>query len=175
MTPDPGFYSRLDLACEESAIRYARSHAKDTLTGWGLLDEVIHDALTIVAELSSNAVRHAGGRTQPFGVVPGQPHVPACALLLWRTSSRLYVAMYDESPNPPVLRPASTTAESGRGVQLIDGLSGGVWGFERAAPGGGKTVWACLKTPPVQSQGFPALADQPGDASASPRSPSTLR
>lgn len=66
------FQSRLDLACEPSAIRYARRHAEVTLRHWGISAEVSYDALTIVAELATNAVRHTGGAAEPFDPVTGE-------------------------------------------------------------------------------------------------------
>jgi hypothetical protein len=52
--------------------------------------------------------------------------------------------MYDESDQPPVLRPQSTDTENGRGLQLVAGLSRDVWGYQLSAPAHGKTVWAEL-------------------------------
>jgi serine/threonine-protein kinase RsbW len=108
--------SRLDLACEPSAVRYARQHAKDTLQQWGVPSEVSYDALTIVAELATNAVRHAGADAEPFDPAQGQPRVRMCALAMWISNSVLYISMFDEGRQAPVLRPAPDDSENGRGL-----------------------------------------------------------
>ncbi|WP_329138099.1 ATP-binding protein [Streptomyces sp. NBC_01476] len=147
MTPNSRYLSRLDLACEQSAVRHARKHAEVVLREWGFPDDIAFDALTIVAELSSNAVRHAGVDTQPFDPSGGQPRVPTCALVLWISGGRLCLSMSDESPEPPVLRPESDDAVTGRGVRLIAGLSEGAWGYQPANDRPGKIVWAWLRLP----------------------------
>jgi anti-sigma regulatory factor (Ser/Thr protein kinase) len=152
VTPSSRFHSVLDLACERSAVRYAKGHADAVLRDWGLAEDLAYDALTVVAELASNAVRHAGAEAQPFAPGRRQPHVPRCELTLWITAGRLCIAMYDESPRPPLLRPPSADSENGRGLQLVNGLSNGAWGYQLATPGPGKTVWvqlpATIRVPP---------------------------
>ncbi|WP_328913279.1 MULTISPECIES: ATP-binding protein [unclassified Streptomyces] len=139
--------SRLDLACEPSAVRYARGHAEDTLRRWGIPVEAAFDALTVVAELVTNAVRHAGGAAEPFDPVQGQPKVRSCSLTMWIASSSLYIAVYDEDRSPPILRPLSDDAENGRGLRLVAGLSEGAWGFQLTADNRGKLVWSRLRLP----------------------------
>jgi serine/threonine-protein kinase RsbW len=140
--------SRLDLACEPSAVRFARSHADDILQKWQMPDEVLFDAATVVTELTSNAVRHAGRPAVPFEPEQGRPPaIPQCALTLWVTNTRLHIGVWDQSTARPVLRPVSYDAEGGRGLQVVVGLSEGQWGAVPAKPTG-KIVWAAcaLKT-----------------------------
>ncbi|MFJ4406797.1 MULTISPECIES: ATP-binding protein [unclassified Streptomyces] len=144
MTSSSRLHSVLDLACERSAVRYAKGHADAVLRDWGLPEDLAYDALTVVAELASNAVRHAGAEAKPFAPDCGQPHVPRCELTLWIAADRLCIAMYDESPRPPLLRPPSAESENGRGLQLVNGLSDGAWGYQPAAHRPGKAVWAQL-------------------------------
>jgi anti-sigma regulatory factor (Ser/Thr protein kinase) len=153
MTPGSRFHSVLTLACEPSAVRYARGHADAVLRDWCLPEEEAYDALTVVAELASNAVRHAGAEAQPFTPGHGQPRALCCQLSLWLANGRLRISMYDESDQPPVLRPRSTDTENGRGLQLVAGLSRDVWGYQLSAPAHGKTVWAEL---PVAAATSPA-------------------
>jgi hypothetical protein len=146
--------SKLDLACEPSAVRYARSHARDVLARWGLFGEVADDAMTVVSELATNAVRHAGGPVEPFSPEHGRPRVSLCYLSMLAFPDHMYVAFYDEATHlPPVLRHATPDAESGRGIVIIDALTGGDWGWSRPNSGPGKIVWARLKLP---SQNAPA-------------------
>ena len=140
--------SRLDLACEPSAARYARSHTRDVLQKWGLPLGIIDDALTIVSELASNAVRHAGGNAEPFNEEHGQPKVRLCSLSLLGLPNYLYLAVYDEELTlPPVPRLASDEAETGRGIPIIDALTHGDWGWLPSVGRPGKLVWARLKVP----------------------------
>jgi anti-sigma regulatory factor (Ser/Thr protein kinase) len=148
MTPDSRPFSRLDLACEPSSIRYARRHAEDTLERWGVPEETVCDALTIVSELATNAVRHTGPSIEPSAPSGGQSEVRQCSLMLWTAASRLYVSVWDENPAPPVLRAVSDYAETGRGLQLVSTLSGGSWGYEQTPERPGKRVWAALRLPP---------------------------
>jgi hypothetical protein len=147
MAPGSGYHSRLDLACEPSAVRYARGHAEDTLQTWGVTGDLADDALIVVSELATNAVRHTGRNAEPFDPARGRPKVPVCALLLWLDVNGLYVAVYDESRQVPVPRPPSDDLESGRGLQLVAGLSEGAWGFDYPAGKAGKVVWARLRLP----------------------------
>jgi hypothetical protein len=51
-------------------------------------------------------------------------------------------AVLDPSASAPVLRMPDRTAESGRGLQMVDALSD-VWGWSPVT-GRGKAVWAIL-------------------------------
>lgn len=138
--------SRLDLACEPSAVHFARSHAEDVLKTWQVPAEVVYDAVTMVAELTTNAVRHAGSAAVPFAAEQGRPAVvPQCALTLWVTNTRLHVGVWDQNARPAVLRPFSPEAETGRGILMVAGLSEGLWGS--APTEDGKIVWAALPLP----------------------------
>ena len=66
-------HDKLDLAAEPSAVRCARHHTARVLTEWCVLTEARDDALLIVSELISNAIRHA--RTPPEEAQRGvRPH-----------------------------------------------------------------------------------------------------
>lgn len=171
MAPSFSFQSRLDLACEPSAVRYARQHAQDTLRQWGIPADVLHDAVTIVAELASNAVRHAGADAEPFDSMRRRPQVGLCSLGLRISDHKLYISMFDESQQAPVVRPASADSEDGRGLQLVAGLSAGTWGFSYAPFLSGKHVWACLRLPVPRP---PAGPEQARQSPAGRQSPDAL-
>lgn len=140
----------LDLACEPSAVRWARRHADDVLTKWGLANDVVDDVLLIVSELATNAVRHAGGGAAPFDPANGQRKVGCCDLTILRFPDCLYVSFYDEAHGrQPVLRNGPIDAESGRGIALIHQLSGGQWGCTPSTNKPGKIVWVRLNLPAV--------------------------
>jgi two-component sensor histidine kinase len=129
----PILRSRLELACEPSATRYALGHARDVVGRWRLPRAVAEDALLVVDELVINAVRHAGAAAEAFEPGRGQPRVRACALVLWVVGEDLLIAVQDQSDQPPVLREVSLDAEDGRGLQLVAGLSDGRWGLHLPA------------------------------------------
>ncbi|MFJ2957299.1 ATP-binding protein [Streptomyces sp. NPDC087270] len=141
MSLDTGFCSRLDLTCEPASIQLARDHTRQTLARWGVAEEVAFDALTVVSELATNAVRHAA-MPRSSGE---QPQRWSCSMLLCPAAGSLYVSVGDQSPLPPVLRSAGEHAESGRGLHIISALCHNRWGFERSLDGRGKHVWAALQ------------------------------
>lgn len=144
MTFDSDSPSRLELACEPSATRYAVGHARDVLGRWRVPRDVRGDAVLIVDELITNAVRHAGSAAEPFAPERGRPRVRGCALELSVVDGGLLICVHDESTQLPALRGVSLDAEGGRGLQLIAGLSEGNWGHALLAAGAGKSVWARL-------------------------------
>lgn len=109
----------------------AREVSRLQLAEWGMsvLCEV---ADVIVTELVTNAVQ--ASRCQ------GGP-----AQLGFRMSvsgPRVRIEVWDTAPGQPRLRTdVAALDESGRGLQLVDELSGGRWG-SRGCPADGKVVWA---------------------------------
>lgn len=85
----------------------------------------------LVSELVSNVVLHA--RTP-------------CRLRIVRVADRVRVEVGDGSDQvPAAVPPADPLAQSGRGLQLVDGLSA-AHGIE-LEPGGGKRIWFELDVP----------------------------
>ena len=162
MVPGPVALSRLDLACEPSSIRSARRHARDTLERWAVPDEVLCDALVIVSELATNAVRHTAPPIPSAVPGGGQPKAHRYSLTLWTAGLRLYIAVRDENPAPPVLRAAPDYAETGRGLRLVSTLTEGRWGYERTPERPGKQVWAALALPAIGTTACPQPVDTPG-------------
>lgn len=161
MASSSRYFSRLDLACEMPAILLARLHVDDVLGTWGLSKDVVYDARTIVAELTTNAVRHVGDKVRPFDPEGGQPCVTVCTLCLWVSNGRLCISLHDASPELPQLRPVSETSENGRGLQMVAGLSEGSWGYQQTGFRPGKVVWAWLRLPsrPMEPKHVPAETD----------------
>ena len=90
----------------------------------------VNDILTVLSELETNALHHAGGAT---GV---RAHL---------LDDMLRLEVDDASARMPVLR-ASAGASGGFGLRIIDQLAVR-WGYTRS--GDGKTVWAILPCPSV--------------------------
>lgn len=119
--------SRLELADTPRPGRAARRHTRATLRTWGVEDTLIDDCELVVAELVSNAERHA-----------------AAVVSLWLErcyGDLLVIAVQDRSPGRvPQVRPGSSGV-SGRGMHLVASMS------ERhgwITIGDSKFVWATL-------------------------------
>lgn len=99
------------------------------------IDELVDDATLCTSELVTNACVHAKG--------------DGAALWLAVEEGRVLVVVYDGDEDPPVIR--ELTPErwemGGRGLYLVDALTGGRWGHARYVPYGGlphpagKAVW----------------------------------
>lgn len=111
----------------ESA-RAARRLVHLAPNAWGL--NGLQDAAEIViSELLTNAVLHA--RRDSVRVTVTR-----------LSDERAQVAVVDLSRKQPEPRPAGSEEESGRGLEIVDVLSGGRWGVEPVP--WGKRVWAEL-------------------------------
>jgi anti-sigma regulatory factor (Ser/Thr protein kinase) len=122
--PMPGL-ERLDLPTGPLAARMARRYLLSRLAD--LPPDVVDEVLLMTSELVTNAVRH--------GAAPIQ-------LRLHRRGGTLRVDISDGGVPLAMTIPArSRTAESGRGLLLVDALASN-WGSQDhgdASPG--KTVW----------------------------------
>ncbi|WP_316529544.1 ATP-binding protein [Kitasatospora brasiliensis] len=105
-------------------IALARQTLHNAMTGIGWSPSPIFDAQLALVELLVNAWRHGD--------------TPAPLVEIVSVNDSLRVAVTDESPVIPSAPPLSLLAESGRGLQLVAGLtrSWGVDSHER-----GKSVW----------------------------------
>ncbi|MFF5146609.1 ATP-binding protein [Streptomyces sp. NPDC013157] len=130
------------LPARYEAVREARRFTRRTLGQWDVGDR-FDDICLVVSELVTNALRHA---------VPGEtdylvaPQGPAVRLHLMRWTGRLVCAVRDPSHETPVPRDSDDfSAESGRGLFLVDSFSDG-WGWHPLAGAlSGKVVWALFR------------------------------
>lgn len=139
------------------SVRGARHFTRETLHRWNM-DELFDNVALVVSELATNALRHAGpdvgdgtGRTGGF-VDAYAPAAPPPKLDLIRWPSRLMCTVRDGSDASPVEGEADFSAESGRGLYLVDSFSDS-WGWHPLgdAPHG-KVVWALFRLPQVPAQ-----------------------
>ncbi|MEU6405574.1 ATP-binding protein [Streptomyces sp. NPDC046985] len=160
------------LPARYEAVRDARRFTRGTLDQWELADR-FDDVCLVVSELVTNALRHALPAPPPAACEQGPP-VDACEqgpsaaaceqspsaaaqgaavrLHLMRWTERLVCAVRDPSQDSPAPRDADDdfSAESGRGLCLVDSFSDG-WGWHPLTGAlGGKVVWALFRLRPHQ-------------------------
>jgi anti-sigma regulatory factor (Ser/Thr protein kinase) len=122
----------LELVPALRAPRAARAFVAETLTAWDIQAEEVDAAQLVVSELVTNAVLHS-------------PESATISLHLRLTDGAVRVLVTDGSPGRPERRahPEPWTAESGRGVQIVEAFTE-QWGTETHG-GSGKTVWCELR------------------------------
>jgi anti-sigma regulatory factor (Ser/Thr protein kinase) len=114
-------------------VRTARDFAMQALTAWGGCRRG-DDIRVCVSELAGNAVRHA------------HPDGGDYLVRLIRHPHCLHVEVHDRAhPFGVRIRPASPSAEAGRGMRIVQELCDD-WGVSTGT-GIGKTVWACFRRP----------------------------
>ncbi|MFI2312568.1 hypothetical protein AMK17_19590 [Streptomyces sp. CB00072] len=111
------------------SVRRARRLVHLALDVWGLAD-VQGAAELVVSELLTNAVLHAR-RGDSVRVTVTRLE-----------GGRVRVAVVDLSKDWPAPRDAGGDEESGRGLGIVEALSGGRWGVDPLP--WGKRVWASL-------------------------------
>ncbi|MFD9717665.1 ATP-binding protein [Streptomyces sp. NPDC059076] len=135
------------LSARYEAVRGARHFTRSTLQQWELSDR-FDDVSLVVSELVTNALRHA----LPEDAADDAQHPPV-RLHLLRWPGRLVCAVRDPSPETPgtpfdddvPFPDPRGTAESGRGLFLVDSYSDS-WGWHPLAGAlHGKVVWALFQ------------------------------
>ncbi|WP_236243226.1 ATP-binding protein [Streptomyces sp. CC228A] len=135
------------LPARYEAVRGARQFTDTTLAQWNLSDR-FDDVALVVSELVTNALRHA----LPADTPRDHAHDPPVRLHLMRWASRLVCAVRDPSPQTPRTPEPRTaeedfSAESGRGLFLVESFSDS-WGWHPLAGTlHGKVVWALFRLP----------------------------
>ncbi|MCW2889424.1 MAG: hypothetical protein QOE54_4651 [Streptosporangiaceae bacterium] len=127
--------ARCVLRAVPSAPKTARDFTRSTLTDWQLA-ELFDDSQMTVSELVTNALRHGlRGLRQPRRPHPVQ-------LVLVRDERRLLAVVTDPSDQVPVRTQPDETAETGRGLRIVEAVSSR-WGWAPLGTGG-KAVWAAF-------------------------------
>ncbi|MFI9808884.1 ATP-binding protein [Streptomyces sp. NPDC052301] len=128
------------LPARYEAVREARRFTRGTLDQWDVGDR-FDDICLVVSELVTNALRH--GLPTEAGC-PEHAQSVRLHLLCW--SERLVCAVRDPSHETPVPRDSDDfSAESGRGLFLVDSFADS-WGWHPLAGTlQGKVVWALFR------------------------------
>ncbi|HET6709464.1 ATP-binding protein [Amycolatopsis sp.] len=112
----------------DGGLATARRFARIALLAW-TGGAAVDDALLVVTELATNALKHGGGDPR---------------LRLSVDGADVRIEVFDDNPAPPVLRPAGP--DGGWGLALVDRLTS-AWGTARH--GSGKVVWCVLSASPA--------------------------
>ncbi len=116
---------------ELTEVRRARETLRKALSDWGH-GEHLDLAELILSELVTNAIRHGEGPVDVSMSCQG---------------SCLHLTVHDYGPGRPVRRTVTAGEESGRGLEVVDGLLELQGGRRTLLPdpaGGGKTVRVAL-------------------------------
>ncbi len=117
---------------EPRRVSQVREWVRKTMPGWGLAEHADIVEL-IVSELVTNAIVHGAGPVE---------------ICLSRAPGHLQVEVRDHGAGQPALRHPAAEDMTGRGVALVDtltGSSGGSWGVTASTRGEpGKTVYAII-------------------------------
>lgn len=111
-------------------VGQARRELRRELDAWGLT-ELADTAELVLSELFGNAVRHACG---PMDRQVETRYEPLA-------DGGVRIEVHDANGVHPERQNASADAESGRGLALVDTLTGGRWGVSDRE-GVGKMMWA---------------------------------
>ncbi|MFD7436530.1 ATP-binding protein [Streptomyces sp. NPDC059861] len=137
------------LPARYEAVREARQFTRRTLDQWDV-GHRFDDVCLVVSELVTNALRHGLPSVAPRPPARDGDHTPPQVRLhLMRWTERLVCAVRDPSNDSPVAREADDfSAESGRGLFLVDSFCDS-WGWHPLAGTlSGKVVWAMFRLQP---------------------------
>jgi anti-sigma regulatory factor (Ser/Thr protein kinase) len=130
LTAVPEYSASWFLSRDLTEARNAREQARKALLAWELGEHADTTEL-ILSELVANAIRHGQG---PIGV------------RISHDGTSLRVEVHDDGAGRPVRRPVTADDESGRGLEVVDGLlgMGGIRGVTDDDAGDGKTVYVAI-------------------------------
>lgn len=122
---------------EAQEVAQLRRSLRHRLDRWGL-HELSEAAQLCVSELVTNVIKHVG---------PGTP----TTLTVCMSGTRLRIEVHDPDPRAlPTLTDATSDAEAGRGLALIDAVADR-WGVDLAP--GRKATWCELRTSLTKADG----------------------
>nr|WP_223186712.1 ATP-binding protein [Streptomyces sp. CBMA29] len=118
----------------------ARHELRGHLGAWGM--PTLADAAEVVlSELLTNSLRHARS-----------PQGRLIETRYERLDGGVQIEVHDANESWPVLQEPSADAECGRGLALVDAITGARWGVS-AREGVGKRVWAVVAQDDADAEG----------------------
>jgi hypothetical protein len=136
--------SILPLAALSTAPSAARAHVRATLATWRMSS--LADALElVVSELVTNGVNASADGDDSSRHAEG--HLPVIQLRLLTDGVWLVAEVWDDAPGVPIRLRAMPDDESGRGLALVDMITGSQWGWRVTSPRPGMCVWAAFEVP----------------------------
>lgn len=136
------FQSYLELGALPSAVPCARLHARQVVWEWGA--QVLADPVELVtSELVTNGLQASAGLTGGRYAGRWTPGVPPLRLWLRGDGRRVVIEVWDGNDKLPFRQVASVSAESGRGLLLVEAVST-TWGSYQLEDSSGKVVWAVI-------------------------------
>jgi anti-sigma regulatory factor (Ser/Thr protein kinase) len=136
----------------------ARSLTRTTLEGWGL-EELADDAMVVVSELVTNALRYGVRTDEQRRPLPPATDEQPFLLSLVHYGGSVLCAVFDPGTEVPVVREPDFLRESGRGLHVMQSLSES-WGWT-TPDRHGKAVWALLQSGREPENGQEAEAASP--------------
>ncbi|MYT30043.1 MULTISPECIES: ATP-binding protein [unclassified Streptomyces] len=141
--PGPDGFAACALSGAECTVAEARRFTRTTLEAWRMCPHLADNAVLVVSELVSNALRHGAADPLDMGFnFLSEERFCHAWLALTRQERGVLCAVSDGGTRAPVLRPQEALAESGRGLHLVNQLSDS-WGWT-PPDHSGKTVWATV-------------------------------
>jgi len=147
----------IDTTCAAAARRFFR----EAVSSLGIPSGLLHDGVTMASELAANTL-HAQRNVALGAARQRAAGIPEIWLYIRGSgsASELVCKVFDTERNwtagsAPGMSSAPLDSVSGRGLQVVAGLSGGQWGchLSRSRLGNwkvpGKAVWFSLRLPPT--------------------------
>jgi anti-sigma regulatory factor (Ser/Thr protein kinase) len=131
-TGQAGLVHRMELPPTAETVAVARNGTRESLQSCGL-SHLAENAVLLVSELVTNAVRHARGDGSPL------------ELLVIQSGTVLRIEILDTDPRPPTPRTPGALDGSGFGFVLVQAIADD-WGVSQTSTG--KAVWIEFRTGP---------------------------
>jgi hypothetical protein len=117
-------------------------HARQVAWEWNL-SHLAEATELVVSELVTNGLRASAGLTTSRFAGKFSVGTPPVRLWLYSDRERMLVRVWDGDDQMPTRQEADPSAESGRGLLIVESLASD-WGASRLANSSGKAVWAIV-------------------------------
>ena len=132
----------LELGALPSALPCARLHARQVAWEWKL-SHLAEATELIVSELVTNSLRASAGLTTSRFAGKFSVGTPPVRLWLYSDGERVLIQVWDGNDEMPAREDVDPSAESGRGLLIVESLATD-WGASPLAKSTGKIVWALV-------------------------------